>query len=74
MTDGGLKPRPIRRVAVIGGRLMGSGIVTALVSAGIPVLLKEVNQEYLQGGLDRIKGERRHASLESGGMRCVTGW
>lgn len=55
VTDVGLKPRPIKSAAVIGGGLMGSGIVTALITAGIPVVLKEVNQEFLQQGLDRIK-------------------
>lgn len=59
VTDKGLKARPIKTVAVIGGGLMGSGIVTSLVTAGIRVVLKEVNQEYLQQGLERVKGEVR---------------
>ncbi|CAI5523368.1 unnamed protein product, partial [Closterium sp. Naga37s-1] len=41
VTDRGLKPRPLRKVAVIGGGLMGSGIVTALITAKIQVILKE---------------------------------
>ncbi|CAM6095074.1 unnamed protein product [Calypogeia fissa] len=55
ITDLGLKPRPMKRVAVIGGGLMGSGISTALILAGIPVVLKEVNDKFLQAGLGRIK-------------------
>jgi enoyl-CoA hydratase/3-hydroxyacyl-CoA dehydrogenase len=47
VTDGGLKPRKVARVAVLGGGLMGSGIATALVLAGVDVLLKEVNQQFL---------------------------
>lgn len=47
VTDAGLTPRPIRRVAVLGGGLMGSGIATALALAGVDVLLKEVNQQFL---------------------------
>lgn len=47
MTDAGLKPRPIQRVAVLGGGLMGSGIATACALAGMQVLLKEVNQKFL---------------------------
>ncbi len=43
----GLKARPIKVVAVLGGGLMGSGIATALVLAGVQVLLKEVNQTFL---------------------------
>lgn len=47
MTDAGLKPRKIGHVAVLGGGLMGSGIATALVLAGVNVTLKEVNQQFL---------------------------
>ncbi|CAL8463963.1 g3498 [Coccomyxa elongata] len=55
ITDGGLKPRRIKKIAVLGGGLMGSGIATASALAGIDVLLKEVNQKFLEGGLARIK-------------------
>lgn len=48
VTDAGLRPRPIKRVAVLGGGLMGSGIATACVLVGIEVLLKEVNQKFLE--------------------------
>lgn len=47
MTDAGLKPRKVSRVAVLGGGLMGSGIATALVLSGVNVVLKEVNQQFL---------------------------
>lgn len=52
----GLKPRKIQKVAVIGGGLMGSGIVTALILSGYSVLLKEVNDKFLQMGLGRVRG------------------
>jgi len=55
ITDLGLKPRKIKRVAVVGGGLMGSGIATALILSGIPVLLKEINDKFLQQGLARIQ-------------------
>ncbi len=35
---------------------MGSGIATALLLAGKKVILKEINDKFLQGGLDRIRG------------------
>lgn len=35
---------------------MGSGIATALILNGIPVVLKELNKDFLQAGLDRIRG------------------
>jgi enoyl-CoA hydratase/3-hydroxyacyl-CoA dehydrogenase len=50
-----LKARSIKSAAVIGGGLMGSGIATTLVSAGIKVLLKEINQELLDAGVGRVK-------------------
>ncbi|KAM1090057.1 hypothetical protein PS2_017407 [Malus domestica] len=56
VTDVGLKPRQIKKVAVIGGGLMGSGIATALLVSNISVVLKEVNSEYLQKGIKTIEG------------------
>ncbi|MCL7051612.1 hypothetical protein MKW94_004990, partial [Papaver nudicaule] len=55
VTDRGLKPRPIKKVAVIGGGLMGSGIATALILSNVSVVLKEINPEYLQKGLKTIE-------------------
>jgi len=55
VTDVGLKPRRVRKVAALGGGLMGSGIATALILSGYPVILKEVNDRFLQAGLERIK-------------------
>lgn len=55
VTDRGLKPRQIKKVAILGGGLMGSGIATALLLSGYQVILKEVNQKLLEGGLGRVK-------------------
>ena len=55
VTDKGLKPKKMKVVAVLGGGLMGSGIATALAWTGYTVLLKEINQEFLDGGMKRIK-------------------
>ncbi|GAU37216.1 hypothetical protein TSUD_144500 [Trifolium subterraneum] len=59
VTDIGLKPRNVRKAAVIGGGLMGSGIATALILGNIRVILKEVNSEYLQKGLKTIEANVR---------------
>ena len=56
VTDVRLKPRHVKKVAVIGGGLMGSGIATALILSNIFVVLKEVNSEYLLKGLKSIEG------------------
>ncbi|GAB4843629.1 hypothetical protein Ancab_013594 [Ancistrocladus abbreviatus] len=50
VTDQGLMPRNIKKVAVLGGGLMGSGIATALILSNCPVILKEVNEKLLTGG------------------------
>ena len=49
-------PRKIKKVAIIGGGLMGSGIATALILSNYPVILKEVNEKFLEAGLGRVKG------------------
>ena len=48
VTDSGLKLRPIKRLAVLGGGLMGSGIATAALLAGLEVTLKEINEKFLE--------------------------
>ncbi|ONK63343.1 uncharacterized protein A4U43_C07F14070 [Asparagus officinalis] len=55
ITDLGLRPRKINSVAILGGGLMGSGIATALILSNYRVILKEVNENFLQAGIDRIK-------------------
>lgn len=56
ITDLGLMPRKVAKVAIVGGGLMGSGIATALILSHYPVILKEVNEKFLNAGIDRIKG------------------
>ena len=41
---------------ILGGGLMGSGIATAMILSNYPVVLKEVNEKFLNAGIDRIKG------------------
>jgi 3-hydroxyacyl-CoA dehydrogenase len=45
----------IRKAAIIGAGTMGGGIAMACANAGIPVLLKEVEQEALDRGLATIR-------------------
>lgn len=47
--------RDINRAAVIGAGTMGGGIAMAYANAGIPVLLKEVDQATLERGLATIR-------------------
>lgn len=60
VTDRGLVPRRVNKVAILGGGLMGSGIATALILSNYPVILKEVNEKFLQAGIDRVKGKARY--------------
>ncbi|KAK6273437.1 hypothetical protein POUND7_010520 [Theobroma cacao] len=55
ITDVGLKPRHVKKVAIIGGGIMGSGIATALILSNISVFLKEINSEYLLKGMKTIE-------------------
>ncbi|OIW21624.1 hypothetical protein TanjilG_06782 [Lupinus angustifolius] len=55
VTDRGLVPRPVKKVAVLGGGLMGSGIATCLILSNYHVILKEVNEKFLDAGLNRVK-------------------
>ncbi|KAJ6731476.1 3-HYDROXYACYL-COA DEHYROGENASE [Salix purpurea] len=59
VTDVGLKPRHIKKIAIIGGGLMGSGIATAFIVSNIHVVLKEINSEYLQKGTKTIEANVR---------------
>ncbi|XP_048136772.1 peroxisomal fatty acid beta-oxidation multifunctional protein MFP2-like [Rhodamnia argentea] len=60
ITDRGLMPRQVNKIAILGGGIMGSGIVTALILNNYSVILKEVNEKYLHAGIRRVK-----ANLES---------
>jgi 3-hydroxybutyryl-CoA dehydrogenase len=46
----------IKKVGVVGGGLMGSGIAQTCAQSGYAVVMREVNQELLDRGLDRIHG------------------
>ncbi|XVE65595.1 hypothetical protein DITRI_Ditri08aG0012800 [Diplodiscus trichospermus] len=55
ITDRGLVPRQVKKVAILGGGLMGSGIATALILSNYTVILKEVNEKFLEAGIGRVK-------------------
>ncbi len=59
--------RAIEKAAVVGAGTMGGGITMSYINAGIPVCLKEVNQEQLDKGLERIR-QNYAASVKRGRM------
>jgi 3-hydroxyacyl-CoA dehydrogenase len=52
--------KPVRSVAVVGSGTMGGGIAMVFANAGIPVLLKEVDEPALDQGIAKIR--RNYAS------------
>lgn len=79
--EAGAAPRPVAGTGVIGGGTMGVGIATALLMAGLPVILVETNAEAAErarlkvlgnldgavkrGRLDAAGRERLAAALEA---------
>ncbi len=50
-----VKPREIKRAAVLGAGTMGGGIAMCFANAGIPVTIIETTDEALQRGLGIIR-------------------
>ncbi|MCY3023898.1 MAG: enoyl-CoA hydratase-related protein, partial [Planctomycetota bacterium] len=50
------KPREIAKAAVIGMGAMGTGIAQTIITAGIPVIVRDENESALRKGTDRIAG------------------
>ena len=50
-----VKPLDVKKAAVVGAGTMGGGITMTYVNAGIPVVLKEVDQPALDRGLETIR-------------------
>lgn len=65
ITDKGLKPRTIRRVAVLGCGFTAAAIATSFILSKIPTLLKADNDDDLRAGLAFIEENLR--SLEVNG-------
>ncbi len=51
----GIKPAPIKKVAMLGGGVMGSGIVNLLLAGGFETVLWDINQEAVDKGLAAVK-------------------
>ena len=63
--DPSVEPRNVNRVGVIGAGTMGSGIAMCFASAGIEVVLLELNQDNLARGLNTI-AERYQQAVDRG--------
>jgi len=47
-------PAPIKKVGILGAGLMGGGIAVCFVQKGVPVVLKDAKQEWLDAGMKNI--------------------
>lgn len=56
---------PVNRVAVVGSGTMGGGIAMVFANAGIPVLLKDVDETVLELGMGKIR-ENYATSVQRG--------
>jgi 3-hydroxyacyl-CoA dehydrogenase/enoyl-CoA hydratase/3-hydroxybutyryl-CoA epimerase len=54
--DPSVKARPVERVGVLGGGLMGSGIAYVTVNAGLPVRLREKDDAAAARALGAVRG------------------
>src|SRR4030095_3825210 len=65
---GGVEPKALQRVAVIGGGLMGSGIAATMILHDLTVPLVESTEELLEQGMERTRRRlaRGLASARSG--------
>jgi 3-hydroxyacyl-CoA dehydrogenase len=54
---------PIRRVAVLGAGVMGSGIAAHCANAGLPVLLLDLETKFVTGALDKLKKSKPAAFM-----------
>ena len=50
-----LPKRPIHKAAIIGAGTMGGGIAMSLANCGVPVVVLDSTQEYLDRGLNRCR-------------------
>ncbi|KAK3000976.1 hypothetical protein RJ639_047317 [Escallonia herrerae] len=55
ISDTGLQPRKVCKIAILGGGPMGSGIARVFILSNYRVILKEVNKNCLLAGIGRIK-------------------
>ncbi len=51
----GLEPAKIRKVAMLGGGVMGSGIVNLLLKGGFETVLWDINSEALEKGVGSVR-------------------
>eukprot|EP00931_Biecheleriopsis_adriatica_P055077 TRINITY_DN3248_c0_g1_i1.p1 TRINITY_DN3248_c0_g1~~TRINITY_DN3248_c0_g1_i1.p1 ORF type:complete len:773 (+),score=235.67 TRINITY_DN3248_c0_g1_i1:283-2319(+) len=49
------KPAPLKKIGILGAGLMGGGIAMCFAQKGVPVVIKDAKQEWLDGGMKKIE-------------------
>ncbi len=62
----GTKARPVNKIAVLGAGTMGGGITMSFASAGIPVVMIDLQQDALDRGLGIIEQNYRKTAARGG--------
>jgi 3-hydroxyacyl-CoA dehydrogenase/enoyl-CoA hydratase/3-hydroxybutyryl-CoA epimerase len=65
-----LAPQPVKTVAVIGAGTMGAGIAQLMAYEGLNVVIKEIRQDLVNAGLDRI-AKLMHDAVKSGSISAA---
>jgi 3-hydroxyacyl-CoA dehydrogenase len=63
-----VRPRPVRRVGIVGAGTMGGGIAMAFANAGIPVTILDAHQSALDAGLAKIRANYQR-SVSRGSLK-----
>jgi 3-hydroxyacyl-CoA dehydrogenase len=50
------KPGPLKQVGIIGAGLMGGGIAMNFIQKGVPVVMIDAKQEWLEAGMKKVAG------------------
>ncbi len=75
------KPLPIFKVGVVGGGAMGGGIAQVVSNSGVPVMIKDINQDAVDKGIasarktyeSRVKKGKMSASEMEQKMALISG-
>ncbi|GGO86725.1 fatty acid oxidation complex subunit alpha [Marinobacterium nitratireducens] len=63
---------PVKQAAVLGAGIMGGGVAYQSASRGTPILMKDINEQALQLGLDEatklLAGQVKRGRLDAAGM------
>nr|QJU71812.1 peroxisomal bifunctional protein [Gambierdiscus polynesiensis] len=70
-------PAPLKKVGILGAGLMGGGIAMCFAEKGIPVVLKDAQQDWLDDGLKKVhalwQGQAQRGRITEEKFKQLTG-